>query len=131
MKLWHSFSKELLLSSKGFYFWIELVMAFIIVFVLMFVVPENFNSRKAEFIYIDPVIEDLFMVGLLEQDEDGVMDSVEMKSGEEVYQVDLIVTESKELYFPKSLDDLIALAETEKPSAAAHIFLDEDRKSVV
>ncbi len=122
MKLWNSFTKELLVSSKSFYFWIELIMAFIIVFILMFVVPENFNSRVEEYLYIDPVVEEMFVDVIMEDDEDGIIEDTTVKSGGEEYNVRLIVTEDKEIYLTKDLQDLITLADEKRPMGAAHIY---------
>ncbi|MEA1959766.1 MAG: hypothetical protein U9N81_00475 [Bacillota bacterium] len=47
MKLWHSFVKELRLSSRGYYFYVELVMAVILLAVVLFAVPEEFVSKFA------------------------------------------------------------------------------------
>jgi hypothetical protein len=52
-KLWHSFIKELLLSSRSFYFYLELIMAVIMIFILVFVIPENFSNTEVEYIYLD------------------------------------------------------------------------------
>ena len=53
MKLWQSFVKELVLSSRSFYFYVEIGMAAIFLFLLLFVIPENFNTKTDEYIYWD------------------------------------------------------------------------------
>ena len=46
MKLWSSFVKELTVASRGFYFYVEIAMAAILLFVILFVVPEEFVSKE-------------------------------------------------------------------------------------
>ena len=53
MKLWSSFVKELIIASRGFYFYIEVVMAFIFLLLLLFAVPEQFDSKEDEYLYLD------------------------------------------------------------------------------
>jgi hypothetical protein len=133
MKLWNSFTKELLLSSKSFYFWIEIIMAFIIMFVLMFVVPENPVSRQTEYLYVEeellefenPMTGESFLDVLLDGDEDGILEETTIKSGGDEYDVRLIVTEDQEIYLMESLEDLDYLADVKSPMAAAHIYLEE------
>lgn len=58
MKLWSSFVKELTIASRGFYFYVEIVMAAILLFVLLFVIPENFSSKEDEYLYLEfPTVE--------------------------------------------------------------------------
>lgn len=126
MKLWHSFTKELLISSKGFYFWIEVIMSAIIVFILLFVVPENFDSKSSEYLYLGDQIEEVFIDELLEDDLDGVVENETVKSGGEEYDVRLFVSEDRKIYVTESLSDLKILADSKKPAAAAHIYLDDE-----
>ena len=81
MKLWYSFLKDMSLSSKSFYFYIEVIMAFIFVAVLLFVVPENFESKKTIYASID-----------LEEPYETMMKESLAESGDEVELFD-----SKEL----------------------------------
>jgi len=46
MKLLSSFKKELILASRGFYFYIELIFALVILAVLLFAIPKNFSRVK-------------------------------------------------------------------------------------
>ncbi len=52
-KLWHSYIKDLRLSSKSWYFAIELGMAVFILLLLLFVMPENFNTHAKEYFYLN------------------------------------------------------------------------------
>ncbi len=87
MKLWHSFTKELLLASRSFYFYIEIVMAGIFLFLLLFAIPETFEVKSNEYLYYDvpstvlPQIED----ELLKEDEDGVIEKVELEWNDETF----------------------------------------------
>ena len=53
MKLLYSFLKDMKLSLKGFYFYLELFFALIVVAVLIYAVPENFERKVTVFAYID------------------------------------------------------------------------------
>ena len=52
MKVIYSFIKDLKVSFKTFYIYIEIVMALIFVAVLLFVVPENFSSNSKLYIHV-------------------------------------------------------------------------------
>lgn len=52
MKVIYSFIKDLKVSFKTFYVYIEIVMALIFVAVLLFVVPENFSSNSKLYIHV-------------------------------------------------------------------------------
>lgn len=53
MRLWYSFKKEVVLSFKSFYIYIEIGMALIFVAIMLFVVPENFTSDMIVYANID------------------------------------------------------------------------------
>ena len=53
MKLLYSFLKDMQLSLKGFYIYIELGFALVFVAVLLFVVPENFEPKVTVYAYLD------------------------------------------------------------------------------
>lgn len=53
MKLLYNFLKDMKLSVTNMYFYIEIMMAVIFVIVLLFVVPENFESNLKHYIYMD------------------------------------------------------------------------------
>ncbi|MEA1975628.1 MAG: ABC transporter permease [Bacillota bacterium] len=53
IKLWYCFKKDLVLSLKSWYIYTELIMAFVFVIILLFIVPENFNSTKTIYAYFD------------------------------------------------------------------------------
>ncbi len=53
MKLLYSFLKDMKISFRSFYIYIEIIMALIFIAVLLFVVPENFSSNQKIYVYID------------------------------------------------------------------------------
>jgi hypothetical protein len=53
LKLWYCFKKDMVLSLKGWYIYTELIMAFVFIIVILFVVPENFDSTKTIYAYFD------------------------------------------------------------------------------
>lgn len=57
MKLLSSYIKEMKIASRGFYFYIEVFMAVIILLILLFAVSENPESKLKEFLYYDMNVE--------------------------------------------------------------------------
>ena len=106
MKLWHSFKKELKLASKGFYFYIELFMALIILVVLLFAVPEQVTSLKTEYVTLDlpPALHEMYMQRAIDNDLDHKLEDVEIKSGSQVYKAKLFQDEDKKAYLLESED---------------------------
>ena len=127
MKLWHSFIKELKLSSRGFYFYIEIFMAVILLAIVLFAVPEEFVSKKTEYIYFDLPNEmvDMYMKEFLKEDLDGKPENIEMKSNNKVIQTKYYESDEKKLYIVASKEDLIELTDTKRPLVGAIISLDE------
>ena len=119
MKLWHSFLKELLLSSRTFYFYIELVAAGMFLFLLLFVIPENFNTKTDEYVYWDipEAARPLMVEEALELDEDGVSEQVEFELDERVVAATLYEGEDERVYVFENEEDAIRLAEQEREFA--------------
>lgn len=70
MRLWYNFLKDMRLSSKSLYFYMEIGFTLIIIAVLLFAVPENFESNMA--IYVHSDIESSFydqLVGNIDSQE--------------------------------------------------------------
>ena len=67
MKLLSSFKKELILASRGFYFYVELLFALVILAVLLFAIPENFSNISTEYLYFNlpQKAEEIFIDTLL------------------------------------------------------------------
>lgn len=69
MKLFSSFVKELKIASRGFYFYIEIFMAVLILAVFLFFVPNHFNSKGTEYIHLDMPSEasEVYLKGILDE----------------------------------------------------------------
>ncbi len=118
MKLWNSFVKELQLSSKSWYFYIEVGMAVILLLILLFVVPKETDSRTDEYLYAGDLPSDyidLIYRGILdEEDEDNEYERVEIEVGGDVFGADLFVTDTRNIYFVDDLEAVVRLAEEDK-----------------
>ena len=53
MRLLYNFIKDMKISFKSFYIYLEIIMALIFVAILLFVVPENFSSSNTIFTHVD------------------------------------------------------------------------------
>lgn len=51
MKLWNNYKKEMKIASRGFYFYVELVVAVIILAVLLMVVPTESKNQIKEAVF--------------------------------------------------------------------------------
>lgn len=116
MKLWYSFSKELILSSKSWYFFIELGMAIVILLILLFVVPEDFNSKSKEYIYLDlpEVVTERYKKNLREEDINETVELVEVRTGSSTFDAELYETSESKIYLLNSMDALDAFSNTER-----------------
>jgi len=131
MKLWYSFIKELKLSSKSWYFYIELGMAMVLLLMLLFVVPENFDSKGEEYLYLDlpQVVRDRFRDGLLEEDLDEVSQRMEVEANDRVYAAELYETEESKIYLLDSMEALNAFSNSERVPAV-HVHVNEENQIV-
>lgn len=130
MKLWYSFTKELKLASRGFYFYIEIVMAAILIAIILFVVPEEFSSKESEYIYFnlpEAVKNEVFIKDIKKDDIDGKVENVEFKSGGDIIKAQLYVSDDKKYYIVNAENDLIKLADDEKKIGAI-IELDDQEQ---
>lgn len=127
MKLFSSFVKELKIASRGFYFYIEIFMAVLILVVFLFVVPDNFNSKTSEYIYLDmpPEASDVYLQALLEETIDGNAEKLTIKVNKKEKEVSLYTLDGKEIYILNSREDLIYMADKEREIAAV-IKMDDD-----
>jgi len=130
MKLWHSFTKELKLASRGYYFYIEFVVAIILLAILLTVVPEEFGGKKTEYLHLNlpEAIVKKYEKEMLAEDLDGKIEKVEIKSKKDLIPADLYETEKKKIYIVNSEAEALQLAETERPLLSAVISLDEKGK---
>lgn len=120
MKLFSSFVKELTIASRGFYFYIEIFMALLILAVFLFVVPDSFTSKSSEYIYLDMPVEasDAFLEKILEEDLDGKTEKVKVEIDKEKKDAILYTTEDKQIYILSSRQDIIYMADVERKIAA-------------
>lgn len=127
MKLFSGFVKELKIASRGFYFYIELFLAVLILVVFLWLVPNNFSDKGTEYIYLDmpEQASELYVDDLLKEDLDGTAELVTLEIDNDEKEARLYSLESKDIYLVNSREDVIYMAETEREVAAA-IKLDED-----
>jgi len=114
MKLLSSFKKELILASRGFYFYVELIFALVILAVLLFAIPQNFSSISTEYLYFNLPQEgrNIFTNIILEDDLDGESEMVEIEAGGKTFDAELIETDEEEIYIVDSEEAVRMLAET-------------------
>ena len=116
MKLWHSFLKELKLGSKSFYFYMELLMAVIIIVILTMVVPENFESKADEYIFLDldSNFEEMFIDSIYASSDNVTLEETILEIGKDEFNVDLYETDEKRIYIFDSEVDMKKTAEKKK-----------------
>ena len=126
MKLWFSFLKELKLASRGYYFYVEIGMAAIFLFLLLFVIPENFDSRNDMYLYYDVPDEafPFFEAELLLDDEDGLAEEVEFEFEDEFYLTSHYQTDGFNYYVFDNQDAAVKLAD-KKRAFAGIISMDQ------
>jgi low affinity Fe/Cu permease len=131
MKLWYSFTKELILSSKSWYFYIEVGMAVVLLLILVFVVPEEFNSKGEEYLYLDlpQVVMDKYRDKLLEEDLDETVEFVKVEVDKTVYVAELYETEESEIHLLESLEALHAFSNSERVPVV-HVRVNEDNQVI-
>ncbi len=114
MKLWSSFVKELTIASRGFYFYVEIAMAVILLFVLLFVIPENFENKQIEYLYLE-FSDEQYREKFLESIEDlggkAQVPEEPFKIGNEEIDSTLYITSEKEIYIFNTENDLSRIAE--------------------
>lgn len=127
MKLWYSFSKELILSSKSWYFYIEIGMAVVLLLILVFVIPEDFDSKGKEYLYLDvpQVVKERYMKSLREEDLDETTEQVEVKAGKSIFSAELYETSESKIYLLDSMEALNAFSSTERVPAV-QVRINED-----
>lgn len=131
-KLWSSYIKELKLASKSFYFYIEIVMAVIIIAVLLFFIPEERTERNDEYIYLNmpSSVEEMYKDVMLENDEDGVIEQTTLEFDKEEINVDLYVTEESNVYVISDLDTMVELTKKDRPALGAEVSYNEETKKI-
>ena len=127
MKLFSSFVKELKIASRGFYFYIEIFMALLILAIFLFVVPDNFNNKTSEYIYLDMPFEasEVYLKAIEDETIDGKTEKVTIKIDKIEKDASLYTTEDKEIYVLNSREDVVYMADKEREIAAV-IKMDEN-----
>jgi ABC-type multidrug transport system permease subunit len=111
MKLLTSIRRELTLLSRSVYFYSEIAMAVICLLVLLVLMPENFDSRATEYIFIDmPPVQSAAMEEALFSGAKAPEEVTLNHRGNEV-PARLYTTDMKYVYMLNSRDDLIVLCE--------------------
>ncbi len=120
MKLFSSFVKELKIASRGFYFYIEIFMAVLILAIFLLVVPNNFTSKAKEYLYLDMPAEasDVYLGAIKDETIDGKAEKVKIKIDKKEKDALLFTTDTKEIYILNSKEDLIYMADKERKVAA-------------
>jgi ABC-2 type transport system permease protein len=71
MKLWNNYLKELKIASRGFYFYMEILMAAILLAVLLLFVPAEQTSVSEELLYLDMPGEAIDLLRAMNADGEG------------------------------------------------------------
>ncbi len=116
MKLLSSFKKELILASRGFYFYVEILFAVIILAVLLFAIPQNFSNISTEYLYFNLPQQgkEIFIESILKNDLDAKSEIVEIEAGGKTFEAELIVTDEQEIYIVNSEEAVRTLADSER-----------------
>lgn len=131
MKLWHSFSKELSLSSKSWYFYIEIGMSVVLLLILLFVVPEEFDNTGKEYLYLDlpQVVQDRIEKNMLEDDLNETVERVELEADDQFFPASLYETDESKIYLLETKEALDAVSEAER-MPVVHVRVNEDNQIV-
>jgi len=71
MKLWNNYCMEMKIASRGFYFYMEIVMAAILLSVLLLFVPVHLTSVSEELLYLDMPGEAIDLLRAMNADGEG------------------------------------------------------------
>jgi hypothetical protein len=120
MKLWNSFIIELKLAFRGFYIYIEIFMALLILVVLVFAVPDKFENKQSEYIYLDlsSSIKENYIKGIKDKDLDGKGEVVEIKIDGEVIQAEFYESDINKIYLVGNREDVIYIADKKQKIGA-------------
>ena len=116
MKLLSSIKKELILASRGFYFYVELLFALVILAVLLFAIPQNFSNIRTEYLYFNLPQQgkEIFINNILENDPGAESEMVEIEADGKTFDAELLVTDESEIYIMDSEEAVRTLADSEK-----------------
>jgi hypothetical protein len=116
MKFLSSVKKELILATRSFYFYIELLFAAVLLIILLFVIPEHISVQQDQYVYLDmpEPVADYVVSAMLLEDTDGKTESATISSGNEEYSAILITKEDAKVYLLDNEQDVIDLADTKR-----------------
>ncbi|WP_130806247.1 ABC transporter permease [Senegalia massiliensis] len=116
MKLWHSFLKEMKLAFRGFYIYIEIFIAILLLVIVLTVVPENFSSKSEEYIYFNlpENIRENYIDGIKQLDLDNKKEVKKIKIDNKEVDVDIYETSDKEIYILNSEQQIRDISEKEQ-----------------
>lgn len=129
MKLWHSFIKELKLAFRGFYIYIELFMAVLLLAVLLFVVPEEFKSKQSEYLHFDlpQQAKEAYLKEFKKEDIDGDFENVEIKIKDDIINAQMYETEDRKIFILDKKEDVKTIADIKRKLGAV-IKMDSENK---
>ena len=104
-------------------------MAVLILAIFLFVVPDNFNSKTSEYIYLDmpSEVSEVYLDGIQEETIVGKAEKVKVKIDKKEKDASLYTTEDKEIYILNSREDVIYMADKERKIGAI-ISMDENHE---
>jgi hypothetical protein len=129
MKLLSSFKKELILASRSFYFYIEVVFSLVILAILLFAVPKEIKTTSTQYVYLNlpEVAKEIYIDDILESAPGAEPEEVELEADGATYDAKLIKTDEDELYIVESEEAVRELAYSEQ-NVGAVIELDENNQ---
>ena len=129
MKLLSSFKKELILASRSFYFYVEVIFPLVILAILLFAVPEEISTTSTQYVYLDlpKEVKEIYTDTILESVPDIVPEEVELEADGKIYDAQLIKTDEEEFYIVDSEEAVKTLAYSEQ-NVGAVIELDENNQ---
>lgn len=116
MKIWSSFIKEVKITSKSFYFYIELFVALLLLGLLLFIIPDHFNQRTSEYVFYDmpAKVQQLHLEEIESGDLTSETETVILEIEGEEKAVPFYQTEEKEIYLLDNQEDLEYMADKER-----------------
>ena len=116
MKLLSSIKKELILATRSFYFYIEILFALILLAVLLFAIPEHSQVIQDEYVYLDmpPQAADTVLDMMLAEDVDGKAEQVTLSIDGVTYDTILVGKESEALYLLDNAEAVKTLSESQR-----------------
>jgi len=116
MKLLSSFKKEIILASRSFYFYVELIFALVVLAVLLFAVPEEISTTSTQYVYLNLPQEakEIYTDTMLESVPGIEPEEVELEADGKTYDAQLIATDEEEFYIVDSEEAVRTLAYSEK-----------------